>query len=66
MHLALILVAIYIFLKLASPALTSFDAFLPGGSTVDAFPFIGLLTLVLFFSDIYFPNLQVGIAIIDG
>ena len=39
-------------LKLASPALTSCDAFLPGGSPVDAFPFIGLLPLVLFFSDI--------------
>ena len=36
-------------LKLASPALTSCDAFLPGGSPVDAFPFIGLLPLVLFF-----------------
>ena len=35
-HLAHTLVAmpIYIFLELASPALTSFDAFLPGGFTV--------------------------------
>ena len=36
-------------LKLASPALTSFDAFLPGRSTVDVFPFIGLLPLFFFF-----------------
>ena len=36
-------------LRLVSPALTSFDAFfLPGGSTVDAFPFIGLLPLLFF------------------